>query len=88
METSESAALLQKLYDLGLDLSIYSLTWLHFSVLWFLYGVGDVVLQLPALVPCCSAIPGIMGSPSGTGNSSELFILLKGFVHITQAKAI
>lgn len=88
MGTSEGAALLLNVYHSGLALSVHSLTPLHVSVLWFPYGVRDVVPQLPAPVPCCSAIPGIMGSPSGTLSPSELFILLKGFVHVTQAKAI
>lgn len=64
METLEGAALLKKVHLLGLALRVYSLTPLQGSFLWFLYGVEDVVSQLPALVPFCSAIPDIMGSPS------------------------
>lgn len=66
METTEGAALLQKVHHLGLALRGDSLTPLHVSFLWFPFGVEDVVSQLPALVSHCSAIPDIMGSPSGT----------------------
>lgn len=43
METSEGAALLQKVHHLGLALRGDSLTLLHSNFLWFLYGV-EVVL--------------------------------------------